>query len=202
MRDFARCPSRLYVCVPRIAFHDRKTPHRNLTQHTKPPKHKQDSTQLGVFLAILAHKGLAGITLGSTMLLAAASQTQFLLTALVFSAATPFGVGIGVLISSYCKSELHSQGANHSKHVAKPAHHHLYLPHTLPPTTPTGTVALGLMAAVAAGTFIHVAAIEIIPSAFKDSSATQLAKLVSLTLGFLAMMALSLMTSQGRGGSG
>jgi zinc transporter ZupT len=53
------------------------------------------------------------------------------------------------------------------------------------------------MAAIAAGTFIHVAAIEIIPSAFKDSSATQLAKLLSLTLGFLAMMALSLATAVG-----
>lgn len=54
------------------------------------------------------------------------------------------------------------------------------------------------MAAVAAGTFVHVAAIEIIPSAFKDSSATQLAKLVSLTVGFLAMMALSLVTAEGK----
>lgn len=108
-------------------------------------------------MAILAHKGLAGITLGSTMLLATASQTQFLLTgakvcslalaltglfffvfgaqrstvdgglltetpkrphhttphvthtALVFSAATPFGVGVGVLISSYCHSASHRQ---------------------------------------------------------------------------------------------
>ncbi len=56
-------------------------------------------------------------------------------------------------------------------------------------------MALGLMAAVAAGTFIHVAAIEIIPSAFKDSSATQMAKLLSLTLGFVSMMALTLVTS-------
>lgn len=54
------------------------------------------------------------------------------------------------------------------------------------------------MAAVAAGTFIHVAAIEIIPSAFKDSSATQLAKLLSLTFGYLAMTALSLVTSKGK----
>jgi len=48
------------------------------------------------------------------------------------------------------------------------------------------------MAAVAAGTFIHVAAIEIIPSAFRDTSATQFAKLASLTMGFLAMSALFL----------
>ncbi len=38
------------------------------------------------------------------MLLASVNQTQFLLAALVFSAATPFGVGIGALISSYCNS--------------------------------------------------------------------------------------------------
>ncbi len=119
------------------------------------------STQVGVFLAILAHKGLAGITLGSTLLLAEVSQTQFLCTALLFSAATPLGVGLGVLVSSYCKS----------------------------------TATLGLMAAVAAGTFIHVAAIEIIPSAFRDTSATQFTKLASLTVGFLAMSALFLVAS-------
>lgn len=115
-------------------------------------------TQVGVFLAILAHKGLAGLTLGSTMLLAEVSQTEFLLTAVLFSAATPAGVALGVLISSYY-------------HTA---------------------ATVGLMGAVAAGTFIHVAAIEIIPSAFRDSSATQLTKLMSLTVGFLAMSALFL----------
>lgn len=67
--------------------------------------YRQDSTPLSVFLAILAHKGLAGITLGSTLLLAAVNQSQFLTTALAFSAATPFGVGFGVLISSYYDSE-------------------------------------------------------------------------------------------------
>jgi zinc transporter ZupT len=92
------------------------------------------------------------------MLLAEASQTEFLGTALLFSAATPLGVGLGALISSYCKS----------------------------------AEALGLMAAIAAGTFIHVAAIEIIPSAFRDTSATHLAKLASLTVGYLAMSALFL----------
>ena len=59
---------------------------------------------MGVFLAILSHKGLAGITLGSTMLLAEVTQSQFLCTALVFSAATPLGVGLGVLISANTKS--------------------------------------------------------------------------------------------------
>jgi zinc transporter ZupT len=92
------------------------------------------------------------------MLLAEVNQTEFLGAALLFSAATPLGVGLGVLISSYCKS----------------------------------AVALGLMAAVASGTFIHVAAIEIIPSAFRDTSATQFAKLASLMVGFLAMSALFL----------
>ena len=58
-----------------------------------------------------------------------------------------------------------------------------------------GSAVLGLMAAVAAGTFIHVAAIEIIPSAFKDNSATQLPKLLSLTAGFLVMSGLSLIFS-------
>ncbi|KAM3577609.1 hypothetical protein VYU27_000485 [Nannochloropsis oceanica] len=119
---------------------------------------QNDATQVGVFIAILAHKGLAGLTLGTTMLLAEASQTEFLGTALLFSVATPLGVGLGALISSYCKS----------------------------------AEALGLMAAIAAGTFIHVAAIEIIPSAFRDTSATHLAKLASLTVGFLAMSALFL----------
>lgn len=128
------------------------------------------------------------------MLLASVNQTQFLLTALVFSAATPFGVGVGALISSYCKSAY----ATLWSLVIATCFGVLRRTDSPIPFAQTGSIAIGLMAAVAAGTFIHVAAIEIIPSAFKDSSATQLAKLLSLTVGFLAMMALSLVTSAGR----
>jgi zinc transporter ZupT len=40
---------------------------------------------------------------------------------------------------------------------------------------------------VAAGTFIHISAIEIIPSAFKDSHTPEVLQLGSLTTGFLSM---------------
>lgn len=70
-----------------------------------PPTPGLHHEQFGIFLAIVCHKGLAALALGSTLLVAHVTRSQFLGTVVAFSLATPLGVGLGLLISAYFKSE-------------------------------------------------------------------------------------------------
>ena len=59
-----------------------------------------DSTQWGVLIAILAHKGLAGFALCCSLLKADTKKCSLLATLISFVLATPSGVVLGMAIST------------------------------------------------------------------------------------------------------
>lgn len=66
---------------------------------------QQDLGQLiSLFLAVIAHKGIMAFSLGLTLAQANLNFKQFLLSVLIFSLASPVGMGIGILLSNLEKS--------------------------------------------------------------------------------------------------
>ncbi len=59
---------------------------------------------ISLFLAVIAHKGIMAFSLGLTLAQANLSSKQFLISVLVFSTASPFGMGVGILLSNLEKS--------------------------------------------------------------------------------------------------
>ena len=53
-----------------------------------------------IFIAIMAHKGLAAYALGSSVLESGASKTKFWIVIGIFAIATPVGIGLGRLVAN------------------------------------------------------------------------------------------------------
>ena len=60
---------------------------------------KDTVDSLHIFIAIMAHKGLAAYALGSSILESGASKTRFWIVIGIFAAATPVGIGFGRLVA-------------------------------------------------------------------------------------------------------
>lgn len=59
---------------------------------------------ISLFFAVIAHKGVMAFSLGLTLAQANLSLKQFIASVLIFSLASPFGMGIGIWLSSMSKS--------------------------------------------------------------------------------------------------
>jgi len=108
-----------------------------------------------IFIAIIAHKGLAAYALGASVVESGASERQFWAVVGMFAAATPLGIGMGYALSDS------NNGA--------------------------GGAALS---ALASGTFIYVATMEVIPKELADPSHRGLKTLMLLTgFGLMSLLA-------------
>mmetsp|Transcript_8358 Transcript_8358/g.25051 ORF Transcript_8358/g.25051 Transcript_8358/m.25051 type:complete len:421 (+) Transcript_8358:407-1669(+) len=111
---------------------------------------------LHIFIAIQAHKGLAAYALGSSIVDSEAGTRQFWSVIATFAFATPLGISLGFLLSSF--------------------------------TTSSGAAAIS---ALASGTFLYVAFMEVLPRELNDGS-HRLLKLGMLLLGFALMSLLAI----------
>ena len=57
-----------------------------------------------IFIAIIAHKGLAAYALGSSIVDSGASRLRFWVVIGVFALATPAGIGLGRIVASVSDS--------------------------------------------------------------------------------------------------
>lgn len=108
-----------------------------------------------IFLAIVAHKGLAAYALGASIVESKASDAKFWTTIALFALATPVGIVLG-----YAFAE-HGGGA-------------------------VGAA----LSALAAGTFIYVALMEVVPKELEDGSHRG-KKMVAMLVGFGLMSLLA-----------
>ena len=108
---------------------------------------------------ILAHKTLAAVALGSSIIKANAADHVFYILIILFSLTTPVGVVVGLVIAHFNDSQVWS----------------------------------GACLSLAAGTFIFLAVVEIIPEALtsKDGLSKLFYQLLALALGYglMAMLA-------------
>lgn len=111
---------------------------------------------LHIFIAIIAHKGLAAYALGSSLVDSKTSPKRFWAVILFFVFATPVGIFLGYLVSEVASGD--------------------------------GTASIS---ALAAGTFLYVAAMEVIPKEL-HSQERWFGKLVALMMGFGAMSLLAI----------
>lgn len=107
-----------------------------------------------IFLAIVAHKGLAAYALGASIVESRASDAKFWTTIGLFSLATPVGIVLGYA------SAAHGGGVG------------------------------AAVSALAAGTFIYVALMEVIPKELEDGSHRG-AKMAAMLIGFGLMSLLA-----------
>jgi len=114
---------------------------------------KRLESSFDVFIAILAHKGLASYALGATLLESNVKVNRFNAVVWFFASATPAGIFLGFAISAIASSVISSAAT-----------------------------------ALASGTFMYVAMMEVIPKEFsKGRDPSKLAKVVLLLLGFITM---------------
>ena len=59
---------------------------------------------LHIFIAIVAHKGLAAYALGSSIVDSGASRVRFWVVIAIFALATPAGIGLGRVVASVSES--------------------------------------------------------------------------------------------------
>ncbi len=57
-----------------------------------------------IFIAIVAHKGLAAYALGSSIVDSGASRVRFWVVIAIFALATPAGIGLGRVVASVSES--------------------------------------------------------------------------------------------------
>jgi zinc transporter 1/2/3 len=107
-----------------------------------------------IFLAIVAHKGLAAYALGASIVESRASDAKFWLTAGLFALATPVGIGLGYASSTH------------------------------------GGAVGAAVSALAAGTFVYVALMEVVPKELEDGRHRG-AKMAAMLLGFGLMSLLA-----------
>ncbi|GBF88617.1 zinc transport protein [Raphidocelis subcapitata] len=107
-----------------------------------------------IFLAIVAHKGLAAYALGASIVESRASDAKFWTTIGLFAAATPVGIFLGYGFAA------HSGGVG------------------------------AAVSALAAGTFIYVALMEVVPKELEDGR-HRAAKMASMLVGFGLMSLLA-----------
>lgn len=108
-----------------------------------------------IFIAIIAHKGLAAYALGGSVVESGADDRRFWTLIALFSSATPLGIFLGYSVSA----------ASHG----------------------VGGAALS---ALASGTFLYVAMMEVIPKELADGH-NRVWKMLMLVLGFGAMSLLA-----------
>ncbi|KAK9804925.1 hypothetical protein WJX72_012234 [[Myrmecia] bisecta] len=110
---------------------------------------------LHIFIAILAHKGLAAYALGSSIVDSKADTRKYWTVIAVFALATPVGIFIGYILHSVTNNDFASA-----------------------------------ISALASGTFLYVAMMEVIPKELEQPDNRRL-KLFMLLLGFAAMSLLA-----------
>jgi len=122
--------------------------------------------QLGIFFAIIAHKGLAGVAVGTSMQMQSASDLCYHFSMIAFASCTPIGAIVGHVLSSSSEDG----------------------------------VAASVCNCLAAGTFLHVSTMEILPLLASCSSGAgdgdvhhhpTVFRILSLLVGFSAMAFLS-----------
>ena len=118
-----------------------------------------------IFMAIVAHKGVAGFALGTSLLESKISREKFIVFSLVFSAATPLGAlagSLGVMAGHSAKTDIF----------------------------------VGICTALASGTFLQVATMELLPRALADENTTRpkrrLRRVLAFMLGFIFMSLLAI----------
>merc|ERR1719468_620235 len=115
-----------------------------------------DEFDMGVFLAIVAHKGLPAFALGGFIHKACKTVAgklkvgKFLSFAFIFSLMTPIGIIIGMIVESEAED----------------------------------AAASGVCVALSAGTFIYVAVMEVIPFEFASKYSNRMTKSIALFLGY------------------
>lgn len=114
------------------------------------------SDSLHIFIAIIAHKGLAAYALGSSLVDSRTTPKRYWAVVLSFVFSTPIGIFLGYAISELASGD--------------------------------GTASIS---ALAAGTFLYVAAMEVIPKELQYEG-YWLQKLTALMVGFLAMSLLAI----------
>merc|ERR1719219_2352267 len=57
------------------------------------------SQLMSLFVAVIAHKGVMAFSLGLTLAQATLTKKQFFMSVMIFSLASPVGMGIGIIVS-------------------------------------------------------------------------------------------------------
>ncbi|GMH40530.1 hypothetical protein BSKO_08434 [Bryopsis sp. KO-2023] len=117
---------------------------------------KEQKKAEDILIAILAHKGLAAYALGASLMDSETSSKRFWSVGLGFSIASPIGICLGYILSSFASGLVSSS-----------------------------------LSALASGTFLYVAMMEVIPKELADPSNKAL-KIIVMLLGFFAMSILAL----------
>lgn len=116
---------------------------------------------LSIFFAIVAHKGLAGFSLGAAFVKAHLDLWRFVLVGFIFSVSTPCGIAVGAAVAQSCEGPI-----------------------------------LGVLKALAAGTFLYVAVAELMVKELAEhkvkGSWLVAARVLVLVAGFVFMSVLAI----------